>query len=225
MNRRAGAPGFTLVELLIALTLIGLLTTLIFSGLRLAAQAWSRVDDRAGNAADLWAVADVLRQAISAADPAYASADPSDRSIAFEGEADSLLLSAPLPRAIGAGVPAQLRFSVDAAGDRPPALVMAWRLDLPAASGDGPLPANRLILLDHVRAIRFAYFGPGPSGGAPFWQREWTSRSRLPGLVRIEIERDRPGLPDWPPFTVEPMAAANSACRYDAVTLGCSRPR
>jgi general secretion pathway protein J len=224
MSRRAGASGFTLVELLIALTLIGLLTTLIFAGLRLAAQAWSRVDERAGSAADLWAVADVLRQAISAADPAYASADPTDRSIAFDGEADTLRLLAPLPQAIGAGVQAQLRFSVAAAADRPPALVMDWRLDLPAASGDGPLPANRLTLLDRVRAIRFAYFGPGPSGGAPGWQEQWIGRDRLPGLVRIEIERDRPGLPDWPPFTAAPMAAASNACRYDPVTLGCSRP-
>src|SRR5215831_6495408 len=94
------AAGFTLIELLIALTLLGLLTTLIFGGLRLAARAWAKVDDRAIEAADQWAVEDVLRHAISAAYPAFASADPSDRTIAFDGAAERLALLAPLPQAI-----------------------------------------------------------------------------------------------------------------------------
>jgi general secretion pathway protein J len=222
MSRRSGEAGFTLLELLIALTLLGLLTTLIFGGLRLATQAWSRVDDRAGDAADLRAVADVLRHALGAAYPVYATADPTDPTIAFDGEADSVFLVAPLPPAIGAGIPAELRFAV-AGNGRSRALVMGWRLDLPAADGGGPLPEQRIELLRHVRAIRFAYFGPDATGGAPIWQWEWAGRDRLPDLVRIRIERDETSLPDWPAFTAEPRAAANSACVYDAMTLGCRR--
>jgi general secretion pathway protein J len=222
MSRRAGAAGFTLVELLIALTLVGLLTTLIFGGLRLAAQAWSRVDNRADDAADLRAVADVLRHALGAAYPAYASGDPSDRSIAFAGEADTVAFVAPLPDAIGAGIPARLRFFVAAEG-RSPTLVLGWRFDLPAADGGGPLPERRLDLLGHVQEVRIAYFGADAAGNAPHWQSTWTGRDRLPDLIRVRIERDRASLPDWPSLTAEPRAAISSACRYDAVTLGCRR--
>jgi general secretion pathway protein J len=222
--RRAGAAGFTLVELLIALTLVGLLTTLVYGGLQLAAQAWSRVDRQTADAADLRAVADVLRHALSAAYPVYASADPNDRSIAFAGEADSLALVAPLPQAIAAGVPAQLRFFV--AGDnRPHTLVMGWRFDLPAADGDRPLPENLLLLLDHVRAVRFAYFGADAADDAPYWQPSWRTRDRLPSLIRVRIERDRASLPDWPDLTAEPMAVTSSACHYDPAVLGCRRMR
>ena len=104
MSRRDAGAGFTLVELLIALTLVGLLATLVFGGVRLAARAWGRTDDRAAEAADRWAVANVLRDAIAGAYPAFASSDPRDRTIAFDGEAGSLTLLAPLPQAIAAGV-------------------------------------------------------------------------------------------------------------------------
>jgi general secretion pathway protein J len=224
VNRHAGEAGFTLVELLIALTLMALLTTLIFGTLRLAAQAWSRVDDRTSGAADLWAVEDVLRHALSAAYPAYASADPNDRSVAFQGDAASLALVAPLPQAIGAGIPAQMRFFI-AATDTSRALVMAWHLDLPAADSGAALPENRLRLLDHVRSIHFAYFGTAAAGGAPIWQEEWTGRDRFPDLVRVSIERDNPSLPDWPVLSAEPRAAMSSACLYDPVTLDCRRVR
>jgi len=221
---RSGAAGFTLVELLIALTLLGLLTTLIFGGLRLAARAWAKVDDRAAEAGDLWAVEDVLRHAITAAYPAFASADLTDRTIAFDGDSDTLALLAPLPQAIGAGIMAQMRFFL-AGDERSRALVMGWRLDLPSADTGAPLPESRVKLLGHVRSIQFEYFGAAAEGGEPTWQGQWSGRDRLPDLVRIHLERDRPSLPDLPDLLVEPKVAMNNACLYDPVTFGCRRIR
>jgi general secretion pathway protein J len=222
VRSRAGEAGFTLIELLIALTLTALLATLIFGTLRVAAQAWSKSDDRASDAAELWAVEHVLRDALDAAYPAYASADPNDRTIAFDGGAASLALVAPLPQAIGAGILARLRFFLAGEG-RSRILVIGWRLDLPAADPGTSLPENRLMLLDHVRSLRFAYFGAGPGGGVPAWQEGWSGRDRLPDLVRVRIERDGASFPDWPAMTAEPRTAMNSACQYDPATLDCRR--
>lgn len=219
----AGQCGFTLVELLIALTLVGLLATLVFAGTKLAAAAWNKTDARAADAADLWAVENVLRQSISAAHPSLVAADPRDRMIAFDGGAEALTLLAPLPQAIAAGVVAQLRFFlVPEAGSR--LLVMGWRLDLPAASGS-PLPESRVRLLDRVRMIRFDYFGPADAGGAPLWQGHWSGRSRLPDLVRVHIERDSPSGRGWPDVMAEPRAAANFDCFDDAVAVSCRGSR
>jgi general secretion pathway protein J len=222
VNRRPREAGFTLIELLIALTLTALLATLIFGTLRVAARAWSKTDDRASDAAELWAVEHVLRDALDGAYPAYATADPNDRTIAFDGGADALALIAPLPRAIGAGILARLRFFLAGEG-RSRTLVMGWRLDLPAADPSTSLPENRLTLLDRVRSLRFAYFGAGPGGGAPVWQEGWSGRDRLPDLVRVRVERDGASFPDWPTFTATPRAAMNSACLYDPVTLDCRK--
>lgn len=223
-RRGAGAAGFTLVELLVALTLVGLLTTLVFGGVRLAARAWGRTDDRSAEAADRWAVANVLRDAITAAYPAFASADPRDHTIVFDGEAGSLALLAPLPQAIGAGVTAQMRFYL--AGDGPSkTLFLGWRLDLPAAESGGQLPENRVVLLDRVRRIGFAYFGADAPDAAAVWHERWAGSTALPQLVRVHLERSDPALPDWPDLVAAPKAMINTACIFDPLTGDCRRMR
>ena len=224
MSRRETTAGFTLVELLIALTLVGLLATLIFGGVRVAARAWGRTDDRAAEAADRWAVANVLRDAITRAYPAFASPDTGDRTIAFDGEAVSLTLLAPLPQAIAAGVTAEMRFYLAGEGAAK-TLVLGWRLDLPSAETGGALPENRVVLLDRVRRIGFAYFGADGPDDAPVWHESWSERTALPQLVRIDLERSDPALPAWPTLVAAPAATINTGCIFDPLTAGCRRVR
>ena len=100
-QRRVHEQGFTLVELLVAVTLLALLTTLVFAAIKYAGRAWAETDHRAIAAVDLSAVQAVLRHAITGAYPAFASPDPTDRQIAFEGADEWLALVGPLPEAKG----------------------------------------------------------------------------------------------------------------------------
>ena len=61
--------GFTLVELLIALAIVGLLLTIAFSGLRVAMAAWTRGEDRAEAHQHVRALAFTLARALGAAYP------------------------------------------------------------------------------------------------------------------------------------------------------------
>jgi hypothetical protein len=81
------------------------------------------------------------------------------------------------------------------------------------------------MLLDHVAALRFAYFGPPRSGEAPAWVDQWTDRDRLPGLVRVAIERDGAAFAAWPELVVAPRITANASCIYDALRSTCQRAR
>ena len=63
------ARGFTLVELLIALAIVGLLLTIAFGGLRVAMAAWTRGEDRAEAHQHVRAVAFTLSRALGAAYP------------------------------------------------------------------------------------------------------------------------------------------------------------
>lgn len=217
-------PGFTLVEILVAMALVGLLSTLVVGGLRFGAQAWTKAGQRSADAADIDAVRNVVRRAIVSAFPAFASSDLADRSVAFDGDRASLALVAPLPVAIEAGVSARQRFFV-AQNGRAPALFMGWRLDLPSSDESAPLPENMVLLLDHVRAAHFGYFGQSDEMQERGWQESWTGRRFLPELVRVHIERDDPMLPPWPDFVAGPMASSTPACLYDAVDASCRRIR
>src|SRR5437868_8368536 len=154
------------------MTLVGLLSTLMFSGVRLGAQAWTKVEHRTADFTDIDAVQDVLRRTIASAYPAFASSDLTDRTIAFDGDRASLSLVAPLPAAIEAGVLARERFFV-AQNGATQALFMAWRLDLPSSNEGTPLPENKVLLLDHVRTAHFDYFGRRDDREAPIWQDSW----------------------------------------------------
>ena len=61
--------GFTLVELLIALGIVGLLLTIAFIGLRVAMTAWTRGEDRAEAHQHVRAVAFTMARALGAAYP------------------------------------------------------------------------------------------------------------------------------------------------------------
>jgi hypothetical protein len=213
-----------LVELLVTVTLLALLTTLVFAAIRYAGRAWAETDHRAVAAADLSAVEAVFRHAVTGAYPAFASADPTDREIAFNGAGEWLALMAPLPAAIASGVEAQQRFFVEDEG-RSRVWVVAWRFDLPGSDAATPLPENRVRLLDHIRVLRFAYYGTlDPSQASGWWER-WSGYTRLPDLVRVHIERDDPILPQWPDLVVATRATANTACVYDALAGMCRRFR
>jgi prepilin-type N-terminal cleavage/methylation domain-containing protein len=63
------ARGFTLVELIIALAIVGLLLTIAFTGLRVALAAWTRGEDRAEAHQHVRALAFTMARALGAAYP------------------------------------------------------------------------------------------------------------------------------------------------------------
>jgi len=63
------ARGFTLVELLLALAIVGLLLTIAFGGLRVATAAWTRGEDRAEAHQHVRAIAFTMARALGAAYP------------------------------------------------------------------------------------------------------------------------------------------------------------
>ena len=217
---RAGEAGFTLVELLVSLAIAGLLSALVFDGVKLAIRGWVRSQEAVAEVADVWAVESVLRRAISEARPPVPSVHPGTPTNAFDGRADSLTLLAPLPEAVGAAIPVRMTFFLVPDGDST-TLVMAWRLDLPRADGAAAQPEDRVKLLGHLRAIRFEYFGAIEPGGSPVWQASWSGRSGLPSLVRVHLERDRAAPTDLPEVVARPAAAMNAGCLYDPLAA-CS---
>lgn len=220
-NREAG---FTLIEVLVSLVLLGLLTTMVFGGVRFGAQAWTAVSRSTSAAADLDAARAVLRRAIGAAYPAFSSASLADRTVAFEGTEADLALVAPLPAAIEAGILALQRFRV-VQDDHGPALVMEWQLYLPAADAGRPLEVRRVKLLGGIGSVRFSYFGAPAPRQPPAWQDRWVDRTSLPNLVRVHLEPVGAGLLRWSELVVELRATANTACVYDPGELTCRRIR
>ena len=110
-DRRAGqaaAHGFTLLELLAAIMLLGLLMAVLFGGLRLGARVWETADARLDASTRIQIVQDFVRQRLAAALPLEALAPEqvqgSDFAPLFQGTAQTLRFAGLMPENLGAGL-------------------------------------------------------------------------------------------------------------------------
>ena len=186
-RRKDGAEaGFTLIELLVSVTLVALLSVLLFGGLRIATRSGDAVTARADDARQVALAYDFMSSALAAAQPLKAGTD-ADAPVDFTGQSDQLQFVALLPPDIGVGGFFRLRATLDVPAHGRRRLVVdetPWpRPGIEPAAFD----ARPSILVDGVRSIAFAYFGiPAPNEAAQ-WNDHWTERDGLPQLIRLRI--------------------------------------
>jgi len=175
-----GRGGFTLVEMLVVLTLLGLLLAGLSGVIGFGGRALDRTVAAGTDSQRMESVHRFLRGALSAAgEGAYGDAP------ALQGDADSLSVVTALPPHLATGGRAQLavRVARDDAGGT--ALEAAWRPDLPRPSQK--IPAVASTLADGLASARLAYFGRDAADAAPAWHDAWPAADRLPDLVRLTV--------------------------------------
>jgi general secretion pathway protein J len=185
------ARGFTLVELLVAITLLGFLAVMLFGGLRLGTRATTAASSVVARSVEIGTAFDFLRDALGNAQPLPVDdATPQPR-VMFDGESDYLEFVALPPGHLAPGDFHRLRLGLDNApgsnegGGR--RLMLRWQ-GIPRGPGAGePIAVPPSILLDRVGRVEFAYFGPGENGEPAAWQPRWVAAKSIPDLVRIRL--------------------------------------
>lgn len=211
---RRGEAGLTLIELLVALGLLGMLLVMLQDGFVLGHRVWERATSRLGPRIDaVEAAQGLLRDRITRANPAYSLANQGQ--VSFTGDAARLSFDAPAPAAMPPGT--YLRYTLGLGADG--ALVLAWKPD----TDRSPLvPTARSVLLDGVAGVEIAYFGAARGDRAVArWRDTWRDQPRMPELVRLRV-RFPPGDDRiWPELVVGPRATVDAACTWDAAQRGC----
>jgi len=193
------AAGFTLLELLVALVVLGLVMVAVTQGIRFGVQAWQVQARTLAERGGLDAVDRMLRGLIERADPGSNFV----RGTIFDGTPHGLAFITELP------IPGDGRDAgqVDATlgVDGAHHLVLAWQAhDRRAIAPQAPA---RHILLDEVD---LAYWAPagGPAGAG--WQPAWRGRA-LPGLVRIRLVFLPGSRQHYPDIVARPMRDASQS--------------
>ncbi|OGK93094.1 MAG: hypothetical protein A2W08_07115 [Candidatus Rokubacteria bacterium RBG_16_73_20] len=197
MRRRE--RGFTLLEILIALAIVGALLTIAFGGMRVALAAWRRGEDRAEAYQHARGVAGSLARTVGGTYPYRARPEEtSDPVVLFRGSATRLELvtqSPPFPLAAPIAFTAVV-VTIDESEERR-GLVILQRA-LPNAD---PFAEATLVFNDPtVTRLELTYLD---DAGA--WQDEWKAEDTgaLPRAVRITLGTGAGGRPEaLPPITV-----------------------
>jgi general secretion pathway protein J len=209
MSGRAGA-GFTLIELLVALTLLGLVSVVLFGGLRFGTRAWEAGNARAERLAEVQAVQALLRRHLAQAVPPGAAARASgldEDEPGFAGEADALRFVALVPSRIGVGGFYLFEVSVADDGDGL-RLELAWRLfrrDEPRDLAE-PEPGlgGRRVLIEGFERAQFAFYGAEREGQAAAWRDRWDEAAGLPALISLEAAFPAGDPRSWPDLVIAP---------------------
>lgn len=198
---RKASPGFTLIEVVVALTLLSILMVGLISALVTFGNTGSRLEQRALESDDIRLVHAFLRQSLSAASPLQqVREDDQARTISFVGGERQLEWLGLMPARHGAGGLYKLRLRLAPGADDEDMLMLDYRPYV-GEEDAGDWSAGRTHeLLDGRISLAFSYL----RAGADAWQPYWDDSSVLPELVRMELDRDGER---WPDFAVRVLAA------------------
>jgi general secretion pathway protein J len=218
---RSGA-GFTLVELLVAMTLLGLISVILIGGLRFGTRAWEVGDARAEALAEIDAVQNMMRRQIGQARIPRLVAQSEDSKPLFIGEEERLRLVTSVPAHLGVGGLYQVEIKVvEEEGKR--RLDLAWHLFRPddpdaldkEVGDQDTLVAGHRTLLENVEEAAFSYFRA--AGRDPSEQDEWVKSldeaDGLPDLVSLKIKFVEGSGLVWPDLVVRPRFAGDDLRR------------
>ncbi len=193
MNRR----GFTLLEMVMAVAILGVIAGIVAAALRLASTSIERGEDETARMARLKATIDIVDRVIRSADPTAIPVGDNTTPY-FRGERSRIRLLSLAPASPVPGSGFRLICFSEAAGPDAAGLAVSdaspFRQD-GAEAWEGTEKAR--VLLPGADGLAFSY-SPGPSADGTWeWQETWDFRDagRFPAAVRIEFTMPSPDGP------------------------------
>jgi general secretion pathway protein J len=203
MNPIRRSQGFTLLELLIGMTLVGFILSLLFAGLNLGTRSWEAGEQRMVTSSRQAVVVDFIRRAIEQTYPLRWRVDEEDR-LAFAGEAESLRFVGTV--AMHDGASGNHLIALDLVdGETGRDLAMRWQLPDPGAPGFEPIEqAEPKVLIKAVKEMALAYFGAQSETEDPAWHDQWLDQKTPPELIRLQLTMENGET--WPDIVAAPRA-------------------
>jgi len=212
MNGRREA-GYTLVEMLAALVIVGFAAAMLVSGIVTGRRIWEHSDTVTAAAETISGAQMLLREKIERAYPATRY-DKIPTYADFFGAENSVTFLAP-PRDVHSPQ-ALMRYTLGLASNGD--LVLS---DLSDVAVDPKAPPEPLVLLHNVQQLDIGYYGVLPPDRAPAWHDAWQFRAVLPLLMRIRVQFPADDPRAWPELLIKPFATVDTMCVLTAMTGKC----
>lgn len=203
------SAGFTLIEVLIAMTLLSFMVVLLFSSLRICAKSWEQGENKIAEVNEVAVVYNFFQKHLASATPLWndfiaggevdtanqpetgaatdngSDTESMNKTFSFQGTKNALQFVSVFPASAGrAGM--QL-FSIEQLQeDNEQVLKVTLTPFFPLAKGE-EWNQEEVVLLRHVSDFELSYFGAVDNTDKYEWQDEWLKKDVHPQLVKINI--------------------------------------
>ena len=190
-RKSARQGGYTLLEMLVALSLTGFLSTALFANVGMGVRVWDRVEDRSQQAAAENVLDKVVRRHIELAVPVGLTAGTARQQIFFEGRSQNLRF---FTEASAGAMPPGIygvEFQISDGQDNKALFVRRARVAIGGFGGG--FREDQYVVWDESRLMLagrkadLAYYGHLDGDGEAEWHREWSGQRALPDLVRLSF--------------------------------------
>jgi general secretion pathway protein J len=217
------ARGFTLIEMLVALTLVALMSVAMIEAYRFSQRALVQTTQVDAAIHDVAATQRLLRRVLESAYPFEPATGASAREVTHGliGTASGFAASAPAPASTGSAGLYRYTLSLSPKGVLSLAL-MTDRNGAPVENATGEALGE--ALLNHVESISIDYLELVDRGNGeiePIWHETWVDSSAPPALVRIRVTFPAGDRRNWPELIVAPRISTDANCVFDVVSQMC----
>lgn len=197
MRRRL--RGFTLLEMMVGITIFSLVIVVLYAGYRLGMRSWESGERTQAAISELRLAGTFVRRHVAQALPLAISRNNAWH-LWFQGDGERLVFVTPMPAYLGQGGMYEMTLSVEEQDDAA-VLMVARRLLHPDADPDRPgVDDQPRALVGDLESVRFDFFGADSEDVDASWHRRWEGMQHLPRLVRLQLTSHVAGA--WPEILI-----------------------
>ncbi len=206
--------GFTLLETLVALALLGLLAVMFSQGLQQGQRVFASTTRAHDDKRKVIEARETLTRWLSMAQPYNPDRSGVTTINPISGDGADLTFSASIDPTPGQDDLYRIRLWYDAASSEVRMAFQPDRNDL-----DSPSNANPLTLLNEVAGVQFEYLDIDMAGSGPTWVTDWQARPDLPEAIKVSMTFANST--SWPHLIVPLVITGREFCAFDPVSRRC----
>lgn len=209
--------GFTLLELMLAMTLTMVLMGLVYASVRMTIRATESGEAMVDRSNRIRITQEFLRRQLNRAMPLIIETSPTDgRTRSFEGSAGEIRWVGPMPGYLGSGGPYIQSLELERGPD---GYELVYRFEM--LNGYDPQQRrseediDTVVLLEGIRRGRFQYRSLDANNLATPWSSDWKDPATMPVMIQIDLDMTPESRLDFPRMEIPVMVDAGGAFARD----------
>lgn len=180
--------GFTLIEILLGMSIMSVMMVLLFGSMRVCIQNWDAGEDKFAKVSQAAIIQNFFSHHLENLLPLFDDFSET-RTFSFQGDTASLQFVSAMPASAGRLGLQLFTVGLNGAKRGEGQIMVSMRPFFPVSDGAG-WNIEDVTILKNVKSLNFAYFGADAEkpNSEPVWQATWLDKTQTPLLVRIAIE-------------------------------------